>query len=272
MVLDAITIAAAGGYVAAQVINKDLINKIFGPSAEYVGQNLKNYVAEIGQKNVENILHRVPPKLGKTADTKGGIPAKIVKDLILNGAFCENEIEAEYRAGVLASSRSEEGKNDSGSYFLSLINSISSSEMKLHYLAYQAIVKNLSGSSIGANLNLNLFDHCNRISVYLKADSLLKHFPFSGESLTQNCLVLQRVGLFQEYYTGDKDFLLKKFPNIADISGSGLVCRPTTAGFRLFLYAYGKGSFPTDILQNSDHQFLPFIEGEEINDAAVSYL
>jgi hypothetical protein len=51
-------------------------------------------------------------KLGIRAEQPGSIPARTLQKLLTDGSFVDDEICAEYFGGVLASSRSQTGRDD----------------------------------------------------------------------------------------------------------------------------------------------------------------
>jgi len=134
--MDIPTIAvAAGGYFGL----KDLVPRILGPTADYLGGELKTYT----QKGIENlcrIFGNAGKKLGGALERPGQVPPNVLKSILMQGYFCENEFAAEYLGGVLASSRSECSRDDRGAAFLSLVDSMSSYQIRTHYIAYTAVL------------------------------------------------------------------------------------------------------------------------------------
>src|SRR4051812_25084796 len=109
--------AAAG---SAQVVEK-----ILGPTAEYLGNNLRDWTQR-GVENVGRIFQTAQRKLGSKIESEGSVPPKVLKNILQEGAFCEDKLSTEYFGGVLASSRSEVSRDDRGAAFASLVGRLSS--------------------------------------------------------------------------------------------------------------------------------------------------
>jgi hypothetical protein len=95
---------AIGGGLAI-LGSKEIIVKILGPTAEYIGGELRSYT-EKGAANLRRIFTNTEKKLGARLDQPGQVPPKVLKNVLNEGYFCEDELAAEYFGGVLASSRS----------------------------------------------------------------------------------------------------------------------------------------------------------------------
>jgi hypothetical protein len=59
-----------------------------------------------------------------------------------DGSFCDDELTASYYGGVLASSRTPTGRDDSGKTYLALINRLSVYQIRTHFILY-AITRRL---------------------------------------------------------------------------------------------------------------------------------
>jgi hypothetical protein len=65
----------------------------------------------------------------------------VARDVLWNGALTNDEVCAEYFGGILASSRSEDGSDDGVIYYVDVIKSLSSKQLKLHYVIYNSFNK-----------------------------------------------------------------------------------------------------------------------------------
>ena len=115
-----------------------LVEKLLGPTADYVGDSLK-YWTERGTKNVGRIFQNATRQLGARLDEKGVVPPKVLKGIISEGAFCDDSLTAEYFGGVLASSRSDISRDDRGAVFIALIGRLSSYRIRAHYIIYAVV-------------------------------------------------------------------------------------------------------------------------------------
>ncbi len=114
---------------------KDLIFKLLGPTADYLGNETKNLV-EKSCKNIEHIFIHATTILGSKIESPGQVSPRILKRIFDDGVFCEDELTLEYFGGVLASSRNCSSRDDRGLIYLSLLESMSSYQIRTHYIFY----------------------------------------------------------------------------------------------------------------------------------------
>ena len=145
--MDAITTAAVA------YVTKDGIEKLLGPTFEYYGIGLKNTIDNFNKKAKENlnkIFQKSIIKRGERLKEKGVINPRILKEVVLDGSFCDTEIVQEYYSGILSSSRTESG-NDDGIYYINIIKGLSSRQLKLHYAIYSKFIT--ENKNIDCNLH-----------------------------------------------------------------------------------------------------------------------
>src|SRR5205823_2957980 len=106
--------------------------------ADYVGGEAKNLV-ERCNINLDNVFKIAVRKLRGRLAVPGSVSPRVLKHIIDEGAFCEDEMVAEYLGGILASSRQADGRDDRGVCFLNDIKSLSSYQVRTHYLIYSGI-------------------------------------------------------------------------------------------------------------------------------------
>src|ERR1700761_7877688 len=112
---------------------KKIAEKILGPTADYIGEQLKEWT----KKRVENtakIFQNAEKKLGDKINESGQVSPKVLKGILEDGAWCEEELQVDYFGGVLASSRSGITRDDRGAYFTSLISRLTTYQLRTHYL------------------------------------------------------------------------------------------------------------------------------------------
>lgn len=63
----------------------------------------------------------------------GAVPPKVLKGIIGEAPFCDDELSAEYFGGVLASSRTGVSRNDRGAAFAALVGRLSAYEIRAHF-------------------------------------------------------------------------------------------------------------------------------------------
>lgn len=99
------------------LLAKEPLNKLLGPTLDYFGKELGSF-AKKRTENIGRIFQKAIKKLGSKIDEPGQIHPKLLKSLILDGSFCDDELTAEYYGGVLASSRSGVNRDAAAQHIL----------------------------------------------------------------------------------------------------------------------------------------------------------
>jgi len=97
-------IATVGLSAIAAYLGKDGIQKLLGPTADYLGEGLKDFT----QKRVEaigQIFRKAEQRLGQQLESSGEVPPKVLKSILDEGSYCNNPLAIEYFGGILATSR-----------------------------------------------------------------------------------------------------------------------------------------------------------------------
>lgn len=110
-----------------------VLTRLFGPTADIMG-------SQMAQAYQKKLIKRVITKADRKVQTEshGSIPPRVAKEVFDKAQWAENEFVAEYLSGVLASSRSEDGRNDNGVSWTALIGRLSSDQIAIHWLVYSA--------------------------------------------------------------------------------------------------------------------------------------
>lgn len=231
--------------------------KILGPTADHYGNELKTYITS-GQasQNVNNILDKAGKKLGSAIEEVGEVPARVLKDLIFEGSFCEDDVEAEYRAGIIASSRSTSTNSDSEP-FLSLVNRLSSLELRLHFILYSALKLSVFDSEISPLKEPDL----RKIRIFLDLEIFTRTFKETNRSLNRLHILSNEGLIASRWASGDAEHMSKH--TRCKLENGGVLFSPTPLGCLLFLYANGQGQLPPTKFFNNCWSVHP-IEGIEI--------
>ena len=97
-------------------------------------------------ENIERIFSNASAKLGDQLNTPGQVPPRVLKTVMNDGSYCEDPVAVEYLGGVLASSRTEHGRDDRGARVAKVVDNLSTYQIRTHYLLYASIAKVFSGS------------------------------------------------------------------------------------------------------------------------------
>jgi len=126
--------AALGAGVVAYV-SKDVVTKLLGPTAEYLGGELRDFVSK-RQEVAGRILKNAATKAAGRLDRPGRVPPRVLKDVISHATFQDDEFAVEYIGGVLASSRTEVDRDDSAATYSAMLTRMSTYQIRAHYVFY----------------------------------------------------------------------------------------------------------------------------------------
>ena len=198
-----------------------VLRKTFGPALTEIGADLKRLYAvgrdkilAAGYKKIRN------PEDGKKANLR------VMRDIFWNGAFTDDEICAEYFGGVLAASRSKDGRDDSVIQFVDVIKSMSSKQLRLHYFIYSGLNQILSRS--GERINVGQGSEVEGKAIYFVSIELAK----SWVNIDTDFNVLYRHGLLSQYKTDNHIVGGKALPYAS--------AHPTTYGVLLYSAAHNR--------------------------------
>ena len=219
---------------------KEIIQKILGPTADYIGQELRNYT-EKGAKNLKNIFIIAEEKLGPDINQPGRVPPKVLKGILTEGYFCEDQIGAEYFGGVLASSRSEVGRDDRGTYFISLLSRMSTYQIRAHYIFYSTFRRLYQG----LDKNLGLSEERDKMKIFIPFKSFFAGMIFASGEDPSSIIPHIMNGLCKEELIGNTwmmgpHSLIKEKIGI-DVNSDGILFVSSAIGCELFIWAYGLG-------------------------------
>lgn len=245
------------GAVAAY-LGKDGIQKLLGPTADYLGQGLRDFTQKRAQ-TIGQIFQKAEAKLGAKLDTPGEVPPKVLKAVLDEGSFSNDSLAIEYLGGILASSRTEHGRDDRGARIAKVMDALSTYQLRTHYLIYATVRALFAESGLSLNMEgrskmqffIPLSGYCAAMDFshaeQLQFSSLLGHifFGLHGDNLLE--------GRFQY---GDKNFMGMLF---AGATEPGIICQPSALGSELFIWAFGHADKPLNYLFNSE--FSPVVEG-----------
>lgn len=230
MEIDASIISTA----AAIIYSKDLLKKILGPSADYIGGEIKGLVEKCNI-NLNNIFSNAKQKLGDRINDNGQVSPRVLKNIIDDGKFCENEILTEYYGGVLASAKTSIDRDDRAISILNLIKSMSVYQLRLHYVFYYSVFNLFKDNPINLGTEPD-------IHILISLDDYENAMDFSEEEDQNSILHHSIMGLRSQDLIGnycavgtDSDSSKCLFP----LPKNGIIMVPTVSGAEMFLYALG---------------------------------
>jgi hypothetical protein len=251
------TTAVLGGI--GTYVSKDAIEKILGPTAEYLGEGLRNFTAKRAE-NINKIFANAQSKLGDKIESKGEVPPKVLKEILDGGSFSNDPLAIEYLGGVLASSRTELGRDDRGARVAKILDSLSSYQLRTHYIIYQCVHSIFKEKG----MSMNAGDR-EEMKIFIPFSDYSRSMDFSEDEgscldsiMTHIFFGLTAEGLISEGWSfGKKDFLINQaLPSAPE---DGIVCAPSALGTELFLWAFGHSRKKLNYIFSND--FVAHIDG-----------
>ena len=239
-------------------LSKDGVAKILGPTAEYLGDELKVFT----QKRVENvgkIFSNAEKKLGDKLERPAQVPPKVLKTIINEGSYFDDAVAVEYFGGVLASSRTEAERDDRGSRMAKIIDNLSVYQIRSHYLIYSTISVLFSNSGN----SFDTYENGGKMQLFMSYQDYANAMEFTQQEWANHQILshifhgLSTDGLIRDSSTfGRQEDLETRF---VEPPSDGIICAPTTLGVELFLWAFGHGDKELNFLLTDD--FSSEIEG-----------
>jgi hypothetical protein len=227
---------------------KEIVIKIFGPSADYLGDNLKG-LTQSGCENFGRILKAALRRLGSKIEQLGGVSPRILKQVFEHGFFCEDELLAEYYGGVLAASRSGISRDDRGVTVATRLAIMSTYQIRAHYVIYEAFRTLFAGN----RANIGKSSILEKLVLYIPTDSFDRLMAFdenenSGILTSHTLNGLISMGLIRGATWGSINEIRKNHK--ISVPKPGIAIRAKAVGIELFQWAHGAGNSVTrDLLK-----------------------
>ncbi|ABV87484.1 hypothetical protein [Shewanella pealeana] len=246
-------ITTVGLGAIAAYLGKDGIAKILGPTAEYLGGELQEFTKK-RMNNVGQIFSNAEKKLGDKVEQPGAIPPKVLKTVINEGSYSEDQIAVEYFGGVLASSRTELSRDDRGARIAKALDILSCYQLRAHYLIYSSLshlFKN-KGQSLRMNEQRDKLEMFIPFDGFANAMGLTQKEWDNPQLLTHIFQGLNSDGLISDRWAFGPVDTLKTMSSSPLITLPGIVCTPTSSGAELFLWGFGSGNQDLDYIFTND--------------------
>lgn len=231
-------IVAAGAYLGS----KEILGKLLGPTADYLGGGLKS-LTERGVKNLNRVFAAAVRKLGPRIEEPGAIPPRVLRAVLENGYFCDDELTTEYFGGVLASSRTTIKRDDRGTSFVHLLETLSAYQIRAHYVLYTAFRRAFGGNPA----NIGRVSIRDQLLLYVPQRSFNELMDFADSEdpaiLTSHSLSgLINNRLLRGSTWGDPSLIEHNYH--VTVPENGILLQSAARGIELFQWAHGLGSKP----------------------------
>lgn len=239
-------LTAVGGGLAV-LGSKEILTKLLGPTADYIGGKTKGLVEKM-DINIDNIFKSAVNKLGDRIDSPGQVNPRVLKCVLDEGRFCEDPITQDYFGGILASSKSQDPLDDRGAAIADSIRGLSAYQLKAHYIIYHLFRQQLLGDELFINSKVTRKRVCLFIpspEYYFMIAPNLDYKQYEQEIKTISAHVLHGI---KRYFLIDdttvkttQKKLKERLPHDfkEEITSNGCLFHPTPQGAELFLWAHG---------------------------------
>lgn len=235
---------------ASLAIGKKLLGKTF--------DIVSNDIANLYEKGRNKIIERAAKKIKDENDGRSA-NLRVARDVFFNGSFTDESICAEYFGGILASSRSDDGKDDTGVYYVDLIKSLSSNQLKLHYLIYLSFNKYFVSDKLKSKINPGQESELSTEKLFLSTNELLQ--ITNEDDIGRDLHAIHAKGLIGHFQT--ENHLLKNGETVPYLS-----VLPTSLGVQLYATAYNRlnewRNFAITDFGNFDSISLPKFYGQNL--------
>jgi hypothetical protein len=221
-----------------------VVEKVLGPTADYVGVGLRNWTEKRVQ-NAGRIFEKAAIKLGEKINEPGSVPPRVLKEILDEGSYCDDELTAEYFGGVLASSRTGTSRDDRAASYLKLTSELSAYQIRFHYVSYFAWRQLFAGSGLRPTFGEDL----DKMWLFLPGSFLSVAMDFTADEPASDILMhctsgLERHDLMNQAHWGSPEHVnpLNKQRGWCEVSEYGLCIQPTQFGIDYWLWAVGLGT------------------------------
>lgn len=236
--------------------SKDLLNRFLGPTADYVGGEIKGLIEKCNI-NLSRVFGHAVKKLGPKINEPGAVNPRVLRQVWKEGAFIEDELAAEYFGGLLASARSPDGRDDRVLSLLSTVRDLSVYDLRLHHLVYVAVRS--AGIGQGVRPEQAVWPTDVDVDAHISAKDCIRNMGLRGPDST--CWDI----------ACDSLFTLDKYDLVGSHNGGVEALRPESRidaspshfGTKLFLWVHGHAEKRIDYVfdPNTDLPNSPDIPG-----------
>ena len=248
-----ITTVGIGAVIA--YLSKDGLNKMLGPTADYLGESLRDF-AQRRAENVGKIFGKAESKLGPKLEQPGQVPPKVLKTIINEGSYSDDEIAVEYFGGILASSRTEQGRDDRGARIGKILDALSIYQIRTHYIVYSLIRKLFKDSGYLFNM-----EDRPKMEIFIPWSAYIGSMEFDQTEMEQLWSIVNHAlfglntdDLIESFQYGPEERIKQRCP---EATGGGILVRPSAFGAELYLWGYGLGNKDLSYILN-DQAFEDF--------------
>jgi hypothetical protein len=221
--------------------SKDMLGKVLGPTADYLGGGLKSAVEKCNV-NLGRVFQRAAEKLGPRLEKPGAVNPRVLRHVYEDGRFAEDDVVVEYYGGLLAGSKTDTGTSDQALPYLAAVQRMSAYELRLHFVLYYELLRIHKGSGVPLSQGNRVHD----LALVIPHEMFLTALGIGPEdekaqmeywrTMSHAVVGLHQEGLIGNYTYGKLDEKAKDFPGAPE---NGILLTPSFLGAELFAWAIG---------------------------------
>jgi hypothetical protein len=248
----------------SEKVARGLLIRVLGPAADAIDEALGRYTS-YRVRNVGAIIARADAKSRDSVESRKVVNPRVAHVLLEDGSYCDDDLMIDYLGGVLAGSRTPHGLDDRAVAWSHVVTSLSTLEVRAHYLLYREWAARLHGL---ADLNLGVSADRYRATMDVDLGEFLPLLIQGIEVPAQDALGhaipgLIRVGLLEnEYYIGPRENTGEPDARFEHL----LRVMPSVIGLELYGWAQGlpglsPGDFPAKVVAFELEEAVPHLTG-----------
>ncbi|WP_353707545.1 hypothetical protein ABRQ22_16770 [Cellulosimicrobium sp. ES-005] len=219
--------------------------KVLGPTIDQFAKDLAAVYSAWRAENFARILQRVSRRSEPMPDGEAVHP-RVAHEVLDAGSWINDDVQQEYLAGLLLTSRSPGGADDSGTYYAGIASRMTAAQTRLHFLIYAS----LEGTATGDQNPISIaFNEAKELCVITETSELEKASGVTGQAVVEALDALWRAGLIGQWGTG------RVTPDRPEPMSWA---EPTSIGARLYLRARGIKDVFVDMVRSSELKYEPF--------------
>jgi hypothetical protein len=250
--LDTESIGTGLALLGTAQVSKDAVQRLLAPTADYIGAGILQGTKAV--VNTVRVLANAVKRLGPRLYAQGQAPPRVMREILDQAPFCDDELIAEYLGGILASSYTDVGRDDRGVALLATLKRLSTYAVRTHYICYREYCDKFWGRLTykpvldGADLPNTMIAEDTRMFAtkqgYATAMNIGENEDYS-HIWSHSAEALRREQLLKLGPMGDAAFLSEVISQQEErphkTVDDGFVYETTLAGGELFLWGIGRG-------------------------------
>jgi hypothetical protein len=234
--------AAAGAGLSAK-----LAWNVLGPASNALGRRLEASIDAFHLERIVRVVKNAASKVPELESTAGQVPGRLLGRIIDETEWVDDEVIVEYLGGILASSRSPDGRDDRGVAWTSLVRDLSAYTLRMHYTVYTIARRLLPGRVDSVTDGTKLQGG----TLFIPDDVLLAAMDVGQQEIADHIMshcvfALHSRSLLADGFAHADDPQFLQMHGVPHAKVGGLLAPLTATGVELYMWAHGHGALNLD--------------------------